>query len=100
MAERDLIPEERREIGMLVYVEENKILYSLLNGVENSNWSVFESLVFGDGVGKMSVTDTEPKSPSQDTIWLDPSRSSIFFRDPENTHWVSIESSGIDGGEF
>lgn len=36
--ERDAIPMLRREEGMKVYVIANKIEYSLLGGLENTNW--------------------------------------------------------------
>lgn len=44
LVERDSISNERREIGMLVWVDEDKRLYRLTSGTSNSDW---ENL--GDG---------------------------------------------------
>jgi hypothetical protein len=45
LTDRDNIPVERRQIGMTVYVNADKLTYKLENGVSNSNW-VLEGLNF------------------------------------------------------
>lgn len=40
LTERDSIPQERRKIGMAVYVQENDQIYILKGGTGNSNWKI------------------------------------------------------------
>lgn len=40
IADRDNIPEQRRELGMKVYVIETKTEYTLEDSLDNSNWIV------------------------------------------------------------
>ena len=40
--DRDNIPQLRRVIGMLVYVDEDKNIYQLVDGIENSNWQIIK----------------------------------------------------------
>ncbi len=40
LEDRDSIPEDRRKLGMLVYVFQNKTIYSLIDGLDNDNWEV------------------------------------------------------------
>ena len=46
LAQRDLITDERREDGMVVYVIEDETEYRLKGGIANSNW---EAVVGGSG---------------------------------------------------
>lgn len=41
ISERDQIPEDRRRIGMAVYVAENDSIYILKNNLSNSSWILF-----------------------------------------------------------
>ena len=36
--ERNNIPEDRREEGMLVYIKSEQKVFGLLGGIENENW--------------------------------------------------------------
>ena len=45
--ERDLIPSIRRKEGMLCHVKNDK-MYQLIGGIDNSNWTIFNS---GSGSG-------------------------------------------------
>ena len=42
--ERDIIAEDRRELGMLVYVISDNRMYQLIDGIENINWVISDSL--------------------------------------------------------
>ena len=52
-ADRDAIPADRREQGMLVFVENELKYYSLSGGTGNSNWEIFSS---GAGAGVTGPT--------------------------------------------
>lgn len=52
LVERDAISDERRELGMLVWVDSEKTLYRLTEGVTNADW---ENLGRGDGNVKRKV---------------------------------------------
>lgn len=41
ISERDSISNDRRNIGMVVYVKENDTIYILKNGITNDNWVIF-----------------------------------------------------------
>jgi hypothetical protein len=53
-AERDAITVERRQVGMMVYVEDVDAYYSLLGGTSNSDWTEFTS----GGKGSQGPTGT------------------------------------------
>ena len=99
--ERNNIPTERRELGMIVYVDNDKKWYSLQNGIENNNWVDFSTVIM-DGVQicNIIVNTIEPPNPTKDTIWLHPLTGSLKFRNVENTEWKSLTVSEFDGGTF
>jgi len=55
-ADRDAIPADRREQGMLVFVENELKYYSLSGGTGNSNWEIFSS---GAGAGVTGPTGAD-----------------------------------------
>ncbi len=58
-ADRDAIPADRREQGMLVFVENELKYYSLSGGTGNSNWEIFSS-----GAGAGVTGPTGPAGPT------------------------------------
>ena len=59
LAERDAISDERREQGMLVWVNSEKHLFRLTNGTTNSDW---------ENLGNGSSTAYEPVSAFEWTL--------------------------------
>jgi hypothetical protein len=58
-AERDSIVVARRQVGMMVYVEDINEYYALLGGTDNSNWTLFDP-----GIGTQGPTGaTGPIGP-------------------------------------
>lgn len=45
LVERDSLPTDRRQVGMLVYVTDQAKHYILLNGISNTNWTELQSIV-------------------------------------------------------
>jgi len=43
LVERNAIPQERRSVGMAVYVEETDTIYLLKNGTSNNNWKAINT---------------------------------------------------------
>jgi hypothetical protein len=43
--DRDALPTDRRQVGMLVYVTETAKHYILLNGIANTDWTELQSIV-------------------------------------------------------
>lgn len=58
ISERDSISNDRRNIGMVVYVKENDTIYILKNGITNDNWVIFtasannSTFIFTQGLPK------------------------------------------------
>lgn len=100
IVERNLIPDERREIGMVVYVEEDSKVYILQDGISNDNWVNFITIIEGSTTAKLFVSLDEPNNPQLEYVWLSLSNGGLYFRDPTNTYWTSITAYSVDGGEF
>lgn len=100
LQERNNIPEERREEGMMVYVVNNKKVYGLLNGITNNDWVDANILIGGENAGQIVVTISEPEDPSAGTLWLHPEEGNLYYRDIGNTQWVQYVPPLVDGGEF
>lgn len=60
--ERDAIPQERRKIGMAVYVQESDIIYILKDGTGNANWKILNT---GSGGANYTHEQTIPAN-----VWL------------------------------
>lgn len=100
LIERDLIPDERREIGMVVFVQEDERVYSLKDGIDNSKWVDFESFLAGSQISTLFISPDEPKNPDGNVAWLNTSTGILFYRDQDNTYWIQLTSGDVDGGEF
>lgn len=100
VAERNAIPEERREEGMIVYVSEDQIAYALRGGLTNTKWVDLQSFIEGANSGRLKVSVEEPLNPTTTTVWLDVGNEDIKYRDPTNHYWVSYVPPLVDGGEF
>ena len=99
LEDRNAIPEERREVGMQVYVEAEDMIYALRGGIQNNKWVELESFIGGSGSAQVKI-DGEPENPTASTIWLNRDTNEIFYRDNENSEWVQYIPPLIDGGEF
>lgn len=101
LEERDSISMERREQGMIVYVEENETVYALKGGIENKNWIEF-NLVIGSGkdLAKLFVSKIEPEDPTAEFMWLNLNDGCVYYRDDANQYWIPIVSHNVDGGDF
>ena len=64
-ADRDAIPADRREQGMLVFVENDLKYYSLSGGTGNSDWEIFSSGAGGGVTGP--IGDTGPQGVTGNT---------------------------------
>lgn len=60
--ERDAIPQERRSIGMAVYVQDDDTIYILKGGTGNNNWKALNT-------GESSTTYTHTQGIASQT-WL------------------------------
>ncbi len=98
--ERNTIPEERREEGMIVYVSEDQTAYALRGGITNSKWVDLQSFIEGANAGRLKVSVEEPLNPTPTTVWMDVGNHDIKYRDPENNYWVSYVPPLVDGGDF
>ena len=99
IADRNAIPEERREEGMIVYVSEEETAYALRGGITNSKWVDLQSFIEGANSGRLKV-GPEPLNPTATTVWLDTDNHDLKYRDPQNNHWISYIPPLVDGGEF
>lgn len=100
--ERDAIPMNRRSIGMIVCVQNPKQKwYVLQNGLENLNYVDFTTII-NDESNLFVIGETEPKNPTNKTVWLVPSTGVLYYRDETNTSWIKIvfDVNEIDGGWF
>lgn len=61
LVDRDSIPEQRRTVGMLVFVQSTDQIYKLSNGITNSDWVIFldASPSSGANVAQYQVTAFE-----------------------------------------
>jgi hypothetical protein len=100
LEERDNIPDERREEGMVVFVQEDQILWCLQGGVTNDCWVDLEKAI-DRGYGRWIISTTEPSTGFTDkSFWFDPSTGDIHYRDVDNTEWKLFIPTLVDGGEF
>lgn len=95
VAERDNIPLELREDGMIVYVRDLNIAYILHGGLANTNWVDFSTICSG-----IIFSTTPPPVPTPETVWYNTANGVLSFRDATNSNWVQLGASGIDGGTF
>ena len=100
ISERNSIPENRREEGMLCYVSNNKKIYGLRGGISNDDWCDIQILINGENVGQIFVTDSEPVNPTGSMLWFNPEDGNIYSRDIGNTSWVCYIPPTVDGGDF
>ena len=63
LAERDAIPMERRENGMLCAVLENDTLYQLKGGIDNAFWTIFAT-----GAGGATTATDLPYTPTGNMV--------------------------------
>lgn len=97
--ERDGIPTERRELGMMVYVENAKTYYTLVGGLTNSHWEPFEA---GSGGG---ASASLPSGGAQGQVLVKQSATD-GDADWESRNWVGYganlpdPSSVPDGAMF
>ena len=100
-AERDAIPLSRREIGMLVWVHADNVVYQLQEGLENANWVVFMKQQQPNEASVLISRD-EPANPQPTDIWLSRDDGLMRYRNSDNTEWVYVsdEDPEDDYGEF
>lgn len=95
VADRDAIPDTLREVGMFVYCGDVEKLFLLDKVIDNSGW-----IDFSDKCSGIVISTTEPATYTQRTVWYEPLRNLMYFRDLGNLNWVSVGVAGIDGGVF
>lgn len=77
IAERNSIPTERRKEGMFCWVSTLKIVYQLVGGIENSNWTEFKSGSSSiDGYAHIWIGKEPPSDLSM--LWLDTNSDGIL----------------------
>jgi hypothetical protein len=61
LIERDSIPEQRRTVGMLVYVQSSDQIYKLSSGITNADWVIFldSSPTSGANVLSLNISANE-----------------------------------------
>ncbi|MEO0075010.1 MAG: hypothetical protein ABIK31_02745, partial [candidate division WOR-3 bacterium] len=97
IAERDAIPSERREEGMVVHVL-NDNNYQLVGGITNTHWQV---LNISGSVGSVSKTYTQIGHGFSvgNVVYLNGSTWDLARADNENTLGIGIISS-VNGNDF
>ena len=77
ITERNSIPIERRKEGMFCWVSTLKIVYQLVGGIENSNWTEFKSGSSSiDGYAHIWIGKEPPSDLSM--LWLDTNSDGIL----------------------
>ena len=77
ITERNSIPTERRKEGMFCWVSTLKIVYQLVDGIENSNWIEFKSGSSSiDGYAHIWIGKEPPTDLSM--LWLDTNSDGIL----------------------
>lgn len=77
ITERNSIPTERRKEGMFCWVSTLKIVYQLVGGIENSNWTEFKSGSSSiDGYAHIWIGKEPPTDLSM--LWLDTNSDGIL----------------------
>ena len=108
-ADRDAIPADRREQGMLVFVENDLKYYSLSGGTGNSDWEIFSSGAGGGVTGPigdtgpqgvtgntgavdLSFTGGAPAGASAGDLWFDSTAGvfSVYIDDGDSNQWVEL----------
>ena len=98
--DRNLIPDLRRNQGMLVYVLEDQTWYSLQGGVTNEYWVDFKRSIGLLSDAQVVVSNQEPIEPTAKTVWINPVNRVLQIRDTGNTAWNVLNITILDGGEF
>lgn len=105
LTERNNIPDERREIGMVVYVSSETAApyFVLKDGISNSNWINLFELVNNQDYTKCIISTVEPTTLTYPRVlWINPSTTEIYYRSSLDLDWaqIKIKATGIDGGDF
>lgn len=85
---------------MVVYVSDEEKVYTLKDGLDNSNWVIFESVIMGGEFNKIVLTPQPPTNPTSEIIWINRENGKLYYRNPDNTEWETEAEPQIDGGDF
>lgn len=97
---RDAVPNERREEGMVVFVQSEKKFFCLRGGTTNLHWVDLNVALQGDDTHRLTISQAEPPNPKPGDVWMDLSSGVVFIRDPDDRLWLPATSRSVDGGEF
>ena len=111
LQDRNRIPEERRSLGMTVYVISENTIFILIDGITNQYWvPLGDFLNIGSGGsggsgGSIYVSDgATPTNPTNKDVWLNRSNGVLYYRNFENTIWIDSKTISspevIDFGTF
>ena len=98
---RNNIVQARRQVGMIVYVQENGKYYNLVGGTGNANWA---EIVFGissvNGITAGATGNVDLRLDDlSNVITADKVNNDSLFWDTTASKWV-LKSAGISAGNF
>lgn len=73
--QRDRIPQPRRSIGMLVFVQETKEIWILYEGTTNKDWKLFDAIY-----GQIVTSEIEPEEEDGRMLWLNLDTGVLMYR--------------------
>lgn len=106
-ARNNIVP-ARREVGMIVYVQENSKYYNLVGGTGNANWA---EIVFGGSGASGGISSVNGITAGatgnvdlrlddlSNVITADKINNDSLFWDTSTSKWV-LKSAGISAGNF
>lgn len=103
LEERDEIPEERRMIGMMCFVQETKRFYTLIDGIKDENWKDVSEFSFNGKYASIYVGTEEPENLNRSNVlWINPNTFEIKYKVAPNVQWeeIIVKTTAIDGGDF
>lgn len=100
LTERDAIPEESRELGMLVYAQDTQTYYTLKDGLENTDWTPvsFLDALFSDDVGSIVISARNDDSPPEGCLPFEQEYNAHDYPDLASHLWNSIQGKWKFGG--
>lgn len=100
LTERDAIPEESRELGMLVYAQDTQTYYTLKDGLENTDWTPvsFLDALFSDDVGSIVISARNDDSPPEGCLPFEQEYNAHDYPDLASHLWNSTQGKWKFGG--
>lgn len=98
IVDRNNLPANFRDTGMIAYVNENNTYYVLIGGIANSNWQTWVErvLFFPTGCGVPDTLAIADSAINKYAIYGDSCNNKVYFYNPKTKTWSTIGATASD----